>query len=327
MFNAPTGYQRVLVATDFSLYADAATRLGMWVADQSHATLTLAHVAPSSHRVADSPYRAQHESFYGGIEDLDQRIREISDERLKRLLAELRRPTTRRETMVGEPFVEVIRAVQQEGYDLVMMGTRGVSAWKQFLIGSMAQRLIRKCPATVWAVKAEHADPPRAVLAATDFSEVSQRAVVEGLWVARQASAEFHLMHSIDYRNDDLLNSFDQPATLFPVEPLRRDIQAAAQKRLEAIAESLALDGVKLHLHVVWGTSWQEVGRLAQQFNIDLVALGTVGRSGIKGVFLGNTAERILTTCDCSILAVKPADFVSPIRPADRPPHPTTESI
>jgi nucleotide-binding universal stress UspA family protein len=173
----------------------------------------------------------------------------------------------------------------------------------------------------------EHAEPPKAVLAATDFSDASQRAVAEALWVSRQASAEFHLVHSIDYRNNDLLNSFDQPATLFPVEPLRRDIQAGAQKRLEAIAESLALDGVKRHLHVVWGTSWQEVGRLAQQLNIDLIALGTVGRSGIKGVFLGNTAERILTTCDCSILAVKPDDFVSPIPPADRPLHPTTESI
>ena len=326
MFNTQIGYQRVLVATDFSLYADAAARLGMWVADQSHATLTLAHVAQSSHRDADAFYKAQRETFYGDIADLDQQIRQISDERLQRLLAELQRPTTRRETLIGEPFVEVIRAVQQEGYDLVMIGTRGVSAWKQFLIGSMAKRLIRKCPSTVWAVKAEHANPPRAVLAATDFSEVSQRAVLEGLWVARQASAEFHLVHAIDYRNDDLMSSLNEPATLFPVEPLRRDIQAGAQKRLEAIAESLALDGVKMHLHVVWGTSWQEVGRLAQQLNIDLIALGTVGRSGIKGVFLGNTAERILTTCDCSILAVKPDEFVSPISPADRPPHPTTES-
>jgi len=44
--------------------------------------------------------------------------------------------------------------------------------------------------------------------------------------------------------------------------------------------------------------------------------MGTVGRSGIKGVLLGNTAERILDRCDCSILTVKPDDFVSPISPA-----------
>ena len=317
MFESHAGYQRILVATDFSLYASAATQLGVWVADRSHGTLTLAHVAKSSHRVSDSQYKALHESFYGDIDDLDQRIRQISDERLKQTITDLGRPTTRRETLIGEPFVELIHAVQQEGYDLVMTGTRGASAWKQFLIGSTAKRLIRKCPSSVWVVKTEHAGPPKAVLAATDFSEVSRRAVMEGLWVAQQAAAEFHLLHSIDYLIDYLTDTPQEFATRFPVgEPLRRDIEEGAQKRLEAFVKSLDSDPAKIHLQLSWGTPWQEVGRLAQRLNIDLVAMGTVGRSGIKGVLLGNTAERILDTCDCSILVVKPADFVSPITPA-----------
>ena len=47
--------------------------------------------------------------------------------------------------------------------------------------------------------------------------------------------------------------------------------------------------------------------------------MGTVGRSGIKGLLLGNTAEKVLGTCDCSILTVKPDGFVSPIDPASWP--------
>jgi nucleotide-binding universal stress UspA family protein len=42
-------------------------------------------------------------------------------------------------------------------------------------------------------------------------------------------------------------------------------------------------------------------------------AIGTVGRSGVKGMLLGNTAEKVLDTCDCSMLTVKPDGFVSPI--------------
>ena len=101
--------------------------------------------------------------------------------------------------------------------------------------------------------------------------------------------------------------------------PLRREINDGAQKLLEAFVESLDTDPAKVHLHLTWGTPWQEVDRLAQHLNIDLIALGTVGRSGLKGVLLGNTAERILSICNCSILAVKPADFVSPIGPFVRP--------
>ena len=61
---------------------------------------------------------------------------------------------------------------------------------------------------------------------------------------------------------------------------------------------------------------------MAQHLAADLIALGTVGRSGIKGLLLGNTAEKVLGTCDCSILTVKPDGFVSPIDPAFWPLHP-----
>ena len=50
--------------------------------------------------------------------------------------------------------------------------------------------------------------------------------------------------------------------------------------------------------------------------------MGTVGRSGIKGVLLGNTAEKVLTTCDCSLLTVKPEGYESPISPPFWPLHP-----
>ena len=189
-----------------------------------------------------------------------------------------------------------------------------------FFVGSKSKRLIRKCPSSVWIVKAEHVGPPKAVLAATDFSEVSRRAALEGLWIAQQASAEFHLLHSIDYLIDYLTDAPKKVVTRYPVGgPLRREINEGAQKLLEAFVKSLDTDPAKVHLHLSWGTAWQEVGRLAQHLNIDLVALGTVGRSGLEGMFLGNTAERILTTCDCSLLTVKPEDFVSPLAPGLRP--------
>lgn len=50
----------------------------------------------------------------------------------------------------------------------------------------------------------------------------------------------------------------------------------------------------------------------------DLIVIGTVGRSGIQGLLLGNTAEKVLDTCDCSIFTVKPDGFVSPIQPISK---------
>ena len=52
---------------------------------------------------------------------------------------------------------------------------------------------------------------------------------------------------------------------------------------------------------------------LANEIGAELIVMGTVGRTGIPGFFIGNTAETILNQIDCSVLTVKPHGFVSPV--------------
>jgi nucleotide-binding universal stress UspA family protein len=225
------------------------------------------------------------------------------------------------ETLLGEPFVEIIHAVQQEKYDLVMTGTRGASAWQRILVGSTAQRLIRKCPCSVWIVKAEHCEPPKTILAPTDLSEVSRRAVLQALWIAERSGATLHVLHVVD--------EGDIPKDLLEAKPggkssrsLRSEIKSESKKRFDDFLATLPATKVSLQTEASWGTPWREIKRLATKMKVDLIAMGTVGRSGIQGVFLGNTAEKILATCDASILTVKPVEFVSPIQPAFWKLHP-----
>jgi len=123
-----------------------------------------------------------------------------------------------------------------------------------------------------------------------------------------------------------VFDSMDIPENVIAKEgryaSLRREINEDATQRLEAFVQSLDSDRSRVHSHLSWGTPWKEICRAAQHLSIDLITLGTVGRSGIKGVLLGNTAEQVLGTCDCSILTVKPDGFVSPIEPASWPLHP-----
>lgn len=315
------GYKRILVAVDFSPHAAAAVRQAVWLARQTGAQLTLAHTLPDLRRVVHSAsHQAKVDLFYGDGGVFQREVRQASDAKMREMIAKLNAAdlNVKVETLLGTPYAELTHAVQQEGHDLVLAGTRGLAAWEQFFVGSTAQRLIRKCPASVWIVKAEHAGPPKAVLAATDFSDVSRRAVLQGLWVAQQASAEFHLLHVIDAADvpEDIISRIPEGSSL------RREINEAARQRLDDFVESLNADPEHIQRHLSFGTPWQEVGRLAQHLKIDLIALGTVGRSGINGVLLGNTAEKVLGACDCSILTVKPADFVSPIDPAVWPLHP-----
>ncbi len=315
------GYEQILVATDFSPHAHAAFKQAVWLARQTGARIVLAHTLPDLRRaVHGTSYQARLDFVYGEGDLFQREMRQESDNKMRQMILNLSATDldVKFETLLGAPFVELTHAVQAEGYDLVLAGTRGLAAWDQFFVGSTAKRLIRKCPASVWIVKAEHVGPPNVVLAATDFSDVSFKAVAQGLWVAEQANAEFHLLHVID--------SMDVPEDVISKIPdgssLRQEINEEAQKRLDAFLASLQADRTRIQVHLSWGTAWKEVGRMAQHLAADLIAMGTVGRSGIKGLLLGSTAEKVLGTCDRSILTVKPDGFVSTIDPAYWPLHP-----
>jgi nucleotide-binding universal stress UspA family protein len=320
MADEPT-FNKILVATDFSPPADAALRQAVWLARQAGASITLVHSLPDLRRVLYSaPYEARLDLLYGEGDKYQREIRKSSDAKMQQQIAMLGASdlTINYETILGEPFLAITHAVQQEGYDLVIAGTRGLAAWGEWFLGSTARRLIRKCPATVWTVKPEHVGPPKTVLAATDFSDVSLKAVSHGLAVARHANAQLHLLHVIDASDvpDDAISHVSAGRSL------RDEIDEEARKRLEGFLQSFQADRDRIQQHLSWGTPWKEVKRLAENLSADLIAMGTVGRSGIKGVLVGNTAEKILSTCNCSILTVKPDGFQSPIEPPFWPLHP-----
>jgi len=321
MRKSEPGYQRILVATDFSPHADAALKQAVWLARRTGAQIVVAHTLTDLRRdVYGTSYQARLDLFYGEGDLFQRELRQTSDTRMRQMILNLNATDldVKCETLLGEPFVELTHAVQAEGYDLVLAGTRGLAAWGQFFVGSTARRLIRKCPASVWIVKEEHVGPPKVVLATTDFSEASAKAVSQGLWVAQLAGAAFHLLHVVDSADvpDDVISRIPQGSSL------RSEINTEAQRRLESFVDSLNADPAAVHSHLAWGTPWKEIGRAAQHLQADLIALGTVGRSGVKGLLLGNTAERVLGACDCGILTVKPDGFVSPIDPAWWPLHP-----
>jgi universal stress protein E len=316
-----SGYRRILVATDFSAHSDAALQQAVWLARQTGAGVVLAHTLPNLRQaVHSSSYKARLDLLYGEGDQFQREIRQESDTKMRRSILNLNAMdlNIKFETLLGEPFVELTHAVLQENYDLVIAGTRGLAAWEQFFVGSTAKRLIRKCPASVWIVKAEHVGSPKVVLSPTDFSEVSLKAVAHGLWVAQQSQAQFHLLHVIDSHDvpDNIISKIPEGSSL------RNEINEEARARLEKFVDSLQADRSQLQIHLSWGTPWKEVKRMAQHLTADLIAMGTVGRSGIRGMLLGNTAEKVLSTCDCSILTVKPDDYVSPIQPACWPLHP-----
>ena len=100
------------------------------------------------------------------------------------------------------------------------------------------------------------------------------------------------------------------------VEQIRKQREAALDALVKQVTGHLGQDilaNLKLHTHLIKGQSRKEIPALLKRLDPDLVVMGTVARTGVPGFIMGNTAEMILNQIDCSVLAIKPSGFVTPV--------------
>jgi nucleotide-binding universal stress UspA family protein len=312
-------FSKILVATDFSKPAEWALRQANWLAERCGAQLTLAHVLTDIRgAMSDMPASGRWELVAGDIDRFERELRRRSDERLARLTAKYcdAGVQLRHETLIGSPYVEIIHAVQKEGHDLVIVGTRGLSGLKRFLVGSTAERLVRQCPSPVWVVKgAGHS--LRAIVVAVDFSEVSRGSLELGGALAAATGARLHVVHATFIPAEAASGAMPSGGGWTTKKKLlqyRQGLKQEAELRLSEFVKMHVLDGQPVRERVEHGEPWKVIGTAVRRIGADLIVMGTVAHSGIPGLFIGSTAEKVLRSCDCSILTVKPAGFVSSIQ-------------
>lgn len=144
--------------------------------------------------------------------------------------------------------------------------------------------------------------PPRSIVVALDFSELSNRALDAAVELARESGAELHLVHAFDVRIP-----FVTPYEVAVPERIITEARDAAARKLEKALQRVTSAGIigKTHLTEVPASS--AITHVAEQVGADLVVMGTHGNTGVKHVLLGSVAERTLRTSPCSVLIVKSA--------------------
>ncbi|MGH7202001.1 MAG: universal stress protein [Planctomycetaceae bacterium] len=213
----------------------------------------------------------------------------------------------------GAPWIEIIQQVQRTQHDLVIVGTRDLGMAGRLLFGSTGLKLLRHCPCPVWVARPD-ADPQEVnILVASDLSDVSERALALGVEVAKLSGAKFHLVHALQNQSVGALRWMETPESVF--EEARDQDREQAER---ALREQLARTDYRtlpfgVRLEVIDGSPENVILDLIEAGGIDLLVMGTRGRSGFQGLVIGNTAERLLPQANCSLLAVKPDDFQCPV--------------
>jgi nucleotide-binding universal stress UspA family protein len=252
--------------------------------------------------------------------DLNQILRERRQEALEKLIAPFSRPDTMTYTQVltGTPFVEVIRAVLRNGYDLVIKAARPPAGISERFLGSSDMHLLRKCPCPVWIDRPGAAFPYTTILAAVDPSrpegEGCARLIMDlASSLARRESARLCVVHAWRLYGESMLRSGRASVSSSELEALLENTRRTHASSLNRLLQDYGLGEEDPEVHLVKGEPAPSIRNLTERLSADLVVMGTVGRTGIPGLIIGNTAEEVLQTTGTSVLAVKPQGFVSPV--------------
>jgi nucleotide-binding universal stress UspA family protein len=247
------------------------------------------------------------------LEDLEEMMPEGSDVRkgvldgarreLEKFGAGLVPPKTKLEVVAGEPIDAILAKAKETSAQLIVLGAFGVTGAGRGA-GSLALKMARKSPITVLLVDGRHAADFRSAMVGIDFSEESTRALFAALHLARIERCPLHAVHvfappPLHY----------QAPTPQASPTYQRQFQAALKQRLETlVAEQRKRVGeIKVTCELFQHTSHgQGLIDYATRNRIDVVVLGTLGRSNLKTLLLGSTAERVVRETPCSVLAVPP---------------------
>jgi nucleotide-binding universal stress UspA family protein len=206
------------------------------------------------------------------------------------------------EVLNGAPGHVIVEQAGRQPGTLLVMGTHGYSGFQRFVLGSTTIEVLRRAPCPVVTVREQHPDGDlRRIGVAVDFSAACEPAIETAVRLARRVGAQLHLIHVLAPL--ELPYAAETRIPLYVTQVTEAN-QKAAERELEEIAARI--DGVEVVRALLMGTApYRHISQYAEHAQLDLLAIGTHGRTGLRRLFLGSETERTLQVSPCPVMSVR----------------------
>lgn len=305
-------YKKILVGVDYNERTgqlpeptEVAIRKAVWLAKMVSGELTFISVL-------NKAFKGEADNDDGPQAFVTNRLNEIVSEEGNGDV-----PVTTKVTY-GKGWHEIVKESIRSESDLVIVGTRDKSATQRMLYGSTAMKLIRSCPCAVFVTRPDiHPQNVETIVAADDFTAVGEKVLHAAVSACQLIDARLVVAHSIDYPLESPMRRTE--ASQEDIESYRQKCQREAEEELN---ERLAMTDFRTlqqgtQIAIKGGPADCVVEEVVKEYEADMLVMGTIARGGIPGFLIGNTAERLLPELNCSLLALKPDDFVCPVKVDD----------
>lgn len=239
---------------------------------------------------------------------------------LEELVAQVARPglDIQSSLVIGRPYMAIIHRVLTRDHDVVIKTARGRQLQQNLFFGSTALHLLRKCPCPVWVVDDQGPAQPGPVLAAIDPANSDPAAkglattiVDHAAFLARCDNVPLHVVHAWTVPHEETLRN--SGFIRMSGEQIDAHVEGSRRKHTEAFQDVTGPFAGQAESHLVKGQPDAIIPDMIRDLGITTLVIGTVARGGVPGLLVGNTAENLLSQVRCSVLAIKPPGFVSPV--------------
>lgn len=296
--------QRILCPIDFSEYSKAALQHALALRVPLGASLVALHVMPYALVPGGDFAYPWPTSGTAGPDVLARTQRE-----LREFVEAVAGTDSGVETKLleGDPAREVPAEAERGGVGLIVMGTHGRSGFDRFLLGSVAEKVLRRAPCPVLTVRRTMTAsvgapvPFRRILCASDLSGASQRTIETALSLAETDQAELTLLHVIEGLADEAAARL----TLLGASPVRPELERSARALLRDAVPRAARAALRVRELVSVGEAWREILVAAARSKADLIVMGVHGDGPLGPLLFGSTCQRVVREAACPVLTVR----------------------
>jgi nucleotide-binding universal stress UspA family protein len=268
---------RLLVATDGSTFSEFAINEALTLAKRFSSKLIVVSVIKTNLE------------FEMSLPQVAERDEKAAIELLELIKAKASREDIDCEILVlrgEEPYQDIINAAETNRVNLIVMGRHGKTGIKKFVLGSVTAQVVRHAPCNVLVVPPKGKIKYETILIAADDSKHNAAAAVEAVAIAKRCSS-----------------------ILFIVSVTTSEAESSsAEENVKQVIELAEKESIKNEWLIVQGKPHEAIAKISNQKDVDLIIVGSHGRTGLMDFLMGGVAERVLGRAESAVLVVKTND-------------------
>jgi nucleotide-binding universal stress UspA family protein len=196
----------------------------------------------------------------------------------------------------GEIHERIVELADAENYDLIVMGKEGMSLIGKALVGSVTARVIGYSRQDVLVIPNGAKVSWNNLLIATDGSVYSEAAAMKAIEIAKQYHSQVKALSVVDVTVEFMIRA----------QEVYKSLVQKAQDITNSIKTLASSMGISVEPIVRDGEIYKTIIDVAKEYQTDMIVMGSLGKTGMKRLLMGSTAERVLGHASFPVLIVKP---------------------